>query len=73
MKWDTFMIAILVIFAIIAYEWPKMKQNPLKDKAAFLTLLLLAGVLSLFDLPNMAGPPTFIEWIFKPISKIMEN
>ncbi|MBU8880851.1 hypothetical protein BGM26_18010 [Bacillus sp. FJAT-29790] len=73
MKWGIFLGVLLFIGLIGVYERPKMKKYPRKDKIAFFTLLTMAGILSLFDLPNMPGPVTFLESIFKPIRRFMEG
>ncbi|MCQ6278421.1 hypothetical protein JN080_04055 [Bacillus sp. EB600] len=58
---------------IILFQWPKMKQHPKKDKWAFFMLLLIGWMLSMFDLPNMPGPLTWIEELFKPVGQFMEK
>jgi hypothetical protein len=73
MKWGHFFGVILVIILIVFLEWRKMEDHPKKDKIAFFTLLTIAGVLSLFDLPNLPGPVTFLESIFEPFGKFMEE
>ncbi|MWV45694.1 hypothetical protein GRF59_18940 [Paenibacillus sp. HJL G12] len=73
MKWGTFIGVMVIIAAIFAYEWPRMKQLPKKDKAAFIALLSIGWILTLFDLQNMAGPATVLETIFKPFSKLLDT
>jgi hypothetical protein len=72
-RWGAFLGTTIIIAVIILFQWPKMKQHPKKDKMAFFMLLLFAWVLSMFDLPNMAGPVTLIEALFKPVGQFMEK
>ncbi|MCM3167813.1 hypothetical protein [Peribacillus frigoritolerans] len=67
------MCTTVIVTLIILFEWPKMKQNPKKDKMAFLTLLLTGLVLSMFNLPQMSGPTQWIEALFRPFGEFMEK
>ncbi len=69
----SFFCTTVIVALIILYEWPKMKQNPKKDKMAFLTMLLTCLVLSMFNLPQMSGPTQWIEVIFRPFGEFMEK
>ena len=51
-RWGAFFATTVIVALIILYQWPRMKQNPKKDKLAFITLLLIGWVLSMFDLPT---------------------
>ncbi|WP_309121063.1 hypothetical protein [Paenibacillus sp.] len=73
MKWGDFLGVTAMMGFIIAYEWPKMKQIPKKDKTAFVILLMIGWGLAMFDLQHMAGPATILEYVFKPFSKILET
>lgn len=73
MRWGAFMCTTVIVTLIILFEWPKMKQNPKKDKMAFLTLLLTGLVLSMFNLPQMSGPTQWIEAFFRPFGEFMEK
>lgn len=73
MRWGAFVSTTIIVVLIILYEWPKMKQIPNKDKVAFFTLLLIGWVLSMFDLPHMGGPTSWIVTLFKPFGKFMEK
>ncbi|MEI2468189.1 hypothetical protein ACIQX3_00380 [Peribacillus frigoritolerans] len=73
MRWGTFICTTVIVALIILYEWPKMKQNPKKDKVAFLTLLLTGLVLSMFNLPQMSGPTEWIVVLFRPFGEFMEK
>ncbi|WP_102273907.1 hypothetical protein [Cytobacillus massiliigabonensis] len=73
MKWGIFLCVLLIIVLIVIFEWKKIKNCPKKDKITFFTLLTVVGALSLFDLPNLPGPVTLLEYIFKPFGDFMEN
>jgi hypothetical protein len=57
---------------LIGYEWPRLKMQPRKDKLVFLSLILIAWTLSLFDLPNIPGPTTMVQTLFKPLAILLE-
>ncbi|MEJ9232945.1 hypothetical protein LAV79_26760 [Peribacillus butanolivorans] len=67
------MCTTVIVALIILYEWPKMKQNSKKDKMAFLSLLLMGLVLSMFNIQQMSGPTSWIETFFKPFGEFMEK
>lgn len=73
MKWGIFFCVLPIIGIIVLFEWKKIKNYPKKDKITFFMLLTIVGTLSLFDLPNLPGPVTLLEYIFKPFGKYMEN
>ncbi|TCJ04720.1 hypothetical protein [Cytobacillus praedii] len=73
MKWGIFFCVLVIIGVIILYEWKKIKAYPKKDRITFFILLIIAGALSLFDLPNLPGPVTLLETIFRPFSNFMES
>ncbi|MBB6444300.1 hypothetical protein [Bacillus benzoevorans] len=72
MKWGTFFGTALLVAFILLVLWPILKQKPLKDKIAFMMILLFGWGLSLFDLPNIAGPMTWMRFFFKPFAPLME-
>jgi multisubunit Na+/H+ antiporter MnhB subunit len=65
------MMTTAIIVIIILFEWPKMKQQPIKDKLVFIVLLFIGWFLSMFDLPNMSGPLTWQEALFHPLRKFI--
>lgn len=73
MKWGVFFATAGIVLVIILFQWPKMKQQSKKDKGAFIVLLLLALMLSMFDLQHIKGPVTLLEYIFKPFGKLIEQ
>ena len=73
MRWGTFLCTTVIVALIILYEWPKMKQNPKKDKMVFFSLLLMGLVLSMFNIQQMSGPSAWIVTFFKPFGEFMEK
>ncbi|MBK5482007.1 hypothetical protein JFV29_08705 [Peribacillus sp. TH16] len=73
MRWGTFLCTTVIVALIILYEWPKIKQNPKKDKMAFFSLLLMGLVLSMFNIQQMSGPSAWIVTFFKPFGEFMEK
>ncbi|WP_421617804.1 hypothetical protein ACAF76_010100 [Brevibacillus sp. TJ4] len=71
MRWGIMLGKTVVVVLIFLFEWPKIKSQSKKDKRAFLTLLGIGWVLFLFDLPNIPGPTTLLDTIFKPITSMM--
>ncbi|WP_207205095.1 hypothetical protein [Peribacillus sp. TH16] len=67
------MCTTVIVALIILYEWPKIKQNPKKDKMAFFSLLLMGLVLSMFNIQQMSGPSAWIVTFFKPFGEFMEK
>ncbi|WP_260320055.1 hypothetical protein [Peribacillus simplex] len=50
-----------------------MKQKPVKEKLALISLLLIGLLLSMFNLQEMAGPTSWIEALFRPLGEFMER
>ncbi|WP_232732362.1 hypothetical protein [Bacillus sp. mrc49] len=73
MKWAAFLSTAFIIILITLYEWPRMKQKPVKDKLALISLLLIGLLLSMFNLQEMAGPTSWIEAMFRPLGEFMER
>lgn len=71
MKWGLLLGMSTVVGLIILFEWPKLKPLPWKDKASFFTLLFIGWFLSMFDLPNVPGPTSVIEALFKPLARML--
>jgi multisubunit Na+/H+ antiporter MnhB subunit len=67
-------ITILVVL-IFLYEWPKMKRNQKKEKAAFVALTAMGWVLAvlLVFFPDMPGPTQVISKLFKPLGQMLEK
>lgn len=73
MRWGALFFTTVFAIVIILYQWPRMKQNPKKDKIAFLTLLFIGWILSMFDLPHIGGPTAWVQSLFRPIEQYMKQ
>ncbi|WP_340084419.1 hypothetical protein MHB50_18110 [Siminovitchia sp. FSL H7-0308] len=71
MAWGSFFGTMMIVLVIMFLQWPKMKQNSKKDKAAFIVLLMIALLLSMFDLQHLKGPVTLVDVIFQPLGKFL--
>ncbi|MEK3883997.1 hypothetical protein [Paenibacillus sp. PL2-23] len=68
MRWGKAAGVTLIVLCIIAIEWPRLKDKPVRDKAAFMAILTMGWLLAMLDLPNIQGPTALIEQIFKPLT-----
>ncbi|MBS4206486.1 hypothetical protein [Bacillus sp. FJAT-50079] len=73
MEWKVFFATMLIVFIIILFQWPKMKQHPKKDKGTFLILLFIALILSSLDLQRLPGPVTWVSTLLKPLGTFMQH
>lgn len=75
MKWAAIVGIIVLMILITWYEWPKMDRKQKKEKAAFITLLAMGGLLAILLLffPDMPGPTQMIETLFKPLGQLLEK
>ncbi|MBY0050801.1 hypothetical protein ABE205_03510 [Brevibacillus agri] len=73
MRWGVTIGVTVLVILIVLFELPALRQKPLRDKIAFFSLLLCGWALAQFDLPNMAGPITWLNTLFKPLGKWMEK
>lgn len=72
MKWGVILSMTALAVLLILFEWPRMKKVPKKDKVVFFVLIFLAWILSLQDLPNLPGPATALNALFKPLGSVLE-
>jgi hypothetical protein len=72
-RWGAFLGTAAVSVVLILFQWAILKKLPKKDMLAFYILLIMGLGLSIFDLPNMPGPLTIIEAIFKPFGQIFKR
>ncbi|KAA9031582.1 hypothetical protein [Niallia endozanthoxylica] len=73
MRWGAFFGTTLIITILIFMQWPKIKKYSKKEKLVFFILLFIGWGLSLFDLPHIAGPTTWMKVIFKPFAPLIES
>lgn len=74
MKVVPLFISTLIIACMFLFQWPKLNQNQKKEKAAFITLTLFGWLLInfLFIFPNTPGPTEFIDFMYKPLGRLLE-
>jgi hypothetical protein len=72
-RWGAFFGTTLIISIIIFIQWPRIKKYSKKEKSIFFFLLFIGWGLSMFDLPNIAGPMTWMKALFKPFAPLMET
>ncbi|WP_394234653.1 hypothetical protein [Niallia oryzisoli] len=72
MRWEAFFGTTLVITILIFIQWPRIKKYSKKEKFVFFILLFIGWGLSIFDLPHIAGPLTWLHVLFKPFASLME-
>lgn len=70
MNW-VFWGATAAVILIFCSEWPKLKQKPFRDRATFVTLLLIAWVMFYFDLPHTPGPTQLLQALYNPLIKLL--
>lgn len=65
----------VIVMLMILYEWPRMKRNSRRDKAAFAVFTALGCLLAilLLTFPNMASPTQWVEHLYKPLGKLLEK
>ncbi|MCZ8515133.1 hypothetical protein O9H85_22470 [Paenibacillus filicis] len=75
MKWGAVLGATVILFLMALYEWPKMNQEPKKEKAVFVSLAAMGWILAvlLIFFPDMPGPTQLIDKIYKPLGRLIEK
>lgn len=73
MKWGAFFATMIIVMIIVFLQWPKMKTNPKKDKTAFIILLAIGLLLSMFNLQYIKGPSAVRQFLFKPFIEYMQK
>jgi multisubunit Na+/H+ antiporter MnhB subunit len=73
MRWGIVIAVTTIVVLIFLFERPRLKPDQKREKRSLVTLLVICWILSMFDLPNLPGPTTLIEFIFKPLVKLLES
>lgn len=71
-----FMLGTLVLAALIfLYEWPRINRTQKKEKVVFIVLLSLGTILAMVLIwnPDLPGPTQMIDYIYKPLGRMMEK
>lgn len=72
-EWKSFFGTLIIVAFISFLQWPKLKQNPKKDKIAFIALLFIGLFLSMFNLQYMPGPRGIRQFLIKPFVEYMQK
>jgi hypothetical protein len=69
-----FFISTIIVICMFLFQWPKITREQKKEKAAFITLSIFGWLLInfLFIFPNTPGPTELIEFIYKPLGRLLE-
>lgn len=75
MKWGVLLGSLLLVLAMILYQWPKLRQHQKRDKIAFLSLSILGWILAilLIFFPNLPGPTQVVSWMYETPGKFLEK
>ncbi|MFD2371549.1 hypothetical protein ACFSO0_16605 [Brevibacillus sp. GCM10020057] len=72
MKWGLMISMTALAITMILFEWRRLSKLPKRDKVAFISLVIIAWGLSMFDLQQLPGPTTVLQAIFKPLERLLE-
>lgn len=75
MEWAAVLGIAAVLVSMTLYEWPKMKTQMKREKAAFAALAVMGGTLALLLVfyPKMPGPTQWFDAIYKPLVNVLEK
>ncbi|OQO99555.1 hypothetical protein B9L23_13485 [Parageobacillus galactosidasius] len=71
-----FILGTLVLVALIfLYEWPRINRTQKKEKVVFVVLLSLGTILAIVLIwnPDLPGPTQMVDYIYKPLGRMMEK
>jgi multisubunit Na+/H+ antiporter MnhB subunit len=71
-----FILGTLVLAALIfLYEWPRINRTQKKEKVAFIVLLSLGTILAMVLIwnPDLPGPTQMIDYLYKPLGRMLEK
>ncbi|MBM7653883.1 hypothetical protein [Neobacillus cucumis] len=74
MKWGPLLGCTALIILIILFQWPKLNQDQKKEKAALIILSALGWIMAnlLLFFPDIPGPTELVDWIYRPLGKLIE-
>lgn len=74
MRWGPLFGSTIILLCMIFSQWPKIKNNQKKEKAAFMALTIFGWLLInfLFIYPDMPSPTKLIDFMYKPLGKLIE-
>jgi multisubunit Na+/H+ antiporter MnhB subunit len=74
MKWGPAFGTTFLVFLIVLYQWSKLKQNQKKEKVVLMFISSMGWLLAilLIFFPNMPGPSELIDYLYRPLGKLLE-
>ncbi|WP_017753730.1 hypothetical protein [Calidifontibacillus oryziterrae] len=72
LNWTTVFIVQFIIWLIVLFEWKQFKKTLKADRITFSVILILSAFMSFFNLENLPGPITLLQYIFGPLGRLME-
>jgi multisubunit Na+/H+ antiporter MnhB subunit len=74
MRFGPFFGSTIIVICMILFQWPKLNHDQKKEKTAFIVLTGLGWLLInfLFIFPNTPGPTEIIDFLYKPLGKLLE-
>ncbi|PDM41087.1 MULTISPECIES: hypothetical protein [unclassified Geobacillus] len=75
MKIELILGTLVLVALIFLYEWPRINRTQKKEKAVFVVLLSLGTILAIVLIwnPDLPGPTQMIDYIYKPLGRMMEK
>ena len=75
MVWAAVLGITTLLVLMTLYEWPKLRPEMKREKAAFAILTLLSGMLAflLVFYPDLPGPTQALDAMTKPLVKFLGN
>jgi multisubunit Na+/H+ antiporter MnhB subunit len=71
-----FILGTFVLVALIfLYEWPRINRTQKKEKVAFIVLLSLGTILAMVLIwnPDLPGPTQMVDYMYKPLGRMLEK
>lgn len=75
MKIGLILGTLVLVALIFLYEWPRINRTQKKEKAVFVVLLSLETILAIVLIwnPDLPGPTQMVDYIYKPLGRMMEK
>lgn len=75
MKIELILGTLVLVALIFLYEWPRINRTQKKEKAVFVVLLSLGTILAIVLIwnPDLPGPTQMVDYIYKPLGRMMEK
>lgn len=75
MSWNYILLAIVLSLLATVVQWLRMKTSPKKERAAYLSIMVLCWALSVLLMikPGIPGPTELVDALFQPLAKLLEK